>query len=128
MHVLQVCSCCGTEARCSRRDFSDQAWSVLVIWGEIEESVVDQSVCGGCYEELREILIDRAGEIEITLSNPEAYEQKVVAQKAGATSKPAKLDEKTQKKKEAKKAKPAAKKVVTAKKAKKAKRVSKLAS
>jgi len=43
---------------------------VLVIWGEIEESVVEQPICESCYEEFREILIDRHAEIESSLKNP----------------------------------------------------------
>jgi hypothetical protein len=70
MHLVSVCSSCGGDGRCSKREFSEQAWTVLVIWGEIEESVVEQSICDSCYEEFRDILIDRHAEIESSLKNP----------------------------------------------------------
>jgi hypothetical protein len=79
MHVIRNCPSCGTETRCSRREFSEQAWAVLVIWGEIEESVVDQAVCQSCYEELRDILIDRAGEIEQSLRDPKSVQKPAVS-------------------------------------------------
>ena len=59
-----VCSNCNTEARCSRRHFSEQAWTVLLLWNEIHVAAIDKPICNDCYEELREILIDRTDEIE----------------------------------------------------------------
>lgn len=63
-HVVEICSNCETETKCRRRDFSEQAWSVLVLWHEVQASAVDQPICEHCYNELREVLIDRADEIE----------------------------------------------------------------
>ena len=62
--VLGTCHNCGVEARCSRRQFSEQAWTVLLLWNEINPSAVDQPICADCYEEMRDILIDRTDEIE----------------------------------------------------------------
>lgn len=60
---LEFCSHCGEEAKIRRREFSEQAYSALLAWGEIQESVVDQAICDHCYRELREVLIDRADDI-----------------------------------------------------------------
>lgn len=68
--LTEPCANCGEEAKCRRRDFSAQAWTVLLVWGEIQKSTVDQSVCDHCYNELRETLIDRADEIESASSQP----------------------------------------------------------
>lgn len=62
-HTSDSCAHCGATAKCRRRDFSEQAWSALVAWGEIQEVVVDQGICESCYAELREVLIDRAEEL-----------------------------------------------------------------
>ncbi|MFK7824963.1 MAG: hypothetical protein AB8G05_12455 [Oligoflexales bacterium] len=62
--VLGTCHNCNAESRCSRRQFSEQAWTVLLLWNEINPSAVDQPICGDCYEEMRDILIDRTDEIE----------------------------------------------------------------
>ncbi len=58
------CANCGADSKCRRRDFSEQAWSVLLLWKEVQTSTVDQAICEDCYNELREVLIDRADEIE----------------------------------------------------------------
>lgn len=65
---LESCANCGIDSKCRRRDFSEQAWSVLLLWNEVQSSTVDQAICEGCYNELREVLIDRADEIEETLA------------------------------------------------------------
>ena len=44
-----------------------QAWTVLLLWNEINPNSVDQAMCQDCYEEMREILIDRADEIEVAM-------------------------------------------------------------
>ena len=63
-HVVEICSNCETESKCRRRDFSEQAWTVLVLWHEVQATAVDRPICEDCYNELREVLIDRADEIE----------------------------------------------------------------
>jgi hypothetical protein len=65
--VSESCSNCCTDVKSRKRDFSEQAWSVLVLWHEIQKTVVDQPICEDCYNELREVLIDRATEIEVAL-------------------------------------------------------------
>jgi hypothetical protein len=129
MHVIRNCPSCGTETRCARREFSEQAWAVLVVWGEIEESVVDHPLCQSCYEELRDILIDRAAEVEPSLKNPKQY--------AAQVSKSAPAKQVVQKKEAPapkvaaaapKKVATAAKKPEKADKAKKTKKVSRMAS
>ena len=61
------CFNCGSESKCRRRDFSEQAWTVLLLWDEVQPAAVDQPICEDCYNELRETLIDRAEEMELAL-------------------------------------------------------------
>ena len=61
------CHNCGSMSRCRRRQFSEQAWTVLLLWNEINPSAVDQPICSDCYEEMRDILIDRTDEIETAM-------------------------------------------------------------
>lgn len=70
-HTAESCNHCGTDTKCRRRDFSDQAWSVLVLWNEVQAGVVDQPICESCYDELREVLIDRADEVEAAINEPQ---------------------------------------------------------
>jgi hypothetical protein len=44
--------------------FSEQAWTVLLLWNEINPQAVDQPICDECYHEIREILIDRSEEVD----------------------------------------------------------------
>ena len=69
-HVSETCSNCSEETKCRRRDFSEQAWTVLVLWNEVQAAAVDQPICEHCYDELREVLIDRAEEIEAAINAP----------------------------------------------------------
>lgn len=69
-NVTETCANCGEDGKCRRRDFSEQAWTVLVVWNEVQTAAVDQAVCDHCYNELREVLIDRADEIENALRQP----------------------------------------------------------
>src|SRR5689334_11416042 len=62
-----ICSNCAGEARSRRRTFSEQAWTVLLLWNEINPAAVDQPVCDDCYQEMRDILIDRNHEIEAAM-------------------------------------------------------------
>lgn len=114
MQATQQCAHCTTETRCSRRDFSEQAWSVLLAWKEVNKSSIDQPLCGDCYDELREILIDRADELAQAISNPIALRNNAEDAPKKRMSAPA----------EAKKKLPiAGKKVAAAKKTKRPKRV-----
>ncbi|MCX6123204.1 MAG: hypothetical protein NTV34_00400 [Proteobacteria bacterium] len=68
VHFSQSCAaCCGT-SKSVRREFSDQAWSALVSWSEINSEAVDQPICNDCYFNLREVLIDRAEDISAVAS------------------------------------------------------------
>jgi hypothetical protein len=71
-NVTEACANCSTDTKCRRREFSEQAWSVLVLWNEITPTVVDQPICDHCYDELREVLIDRADEIEAAVTEQPA--------------------------------------------------------
>ncbi len=72
MHIAMNCAHCQEQTKSRRREFSEQTWTVLLVWGEIQKSTVDQAICDSCYNELREILIDRSEEIEVALSQPAA--------------------------------------------------------
>lgn len=70
VQVSEICSNCKTDTKCRRRDFSEQAWTVLVLWKEVQSAAVDQPICEDCYNELREVLIDRADEVEVAVTDP----------------------------------------------------------
>jgi hypothetical protein len=90
MHISSNCAHCKENVKSKRRDFNEQTWAVLLVWGEVDRGAVDQPLCGGCYEELREVLIDRAGEIEVALQQPAGGQApKISAKKAGGAEKPA---------------------------------------
>lgn len=61
--VTAECPRCGMHATLKAREFSPQARSALVAWGEIEEGHQMAEICGECYSELREVLVERADEI-----------------------------------------------------------------
>jgi hypothetical protein len=63
------CGNCGNESSCRRRVFSEQAWTMLLLWNEINPQAVDQAICDECYQEIREILIDRHDEVEAALQD-----------------------------------------------------------
>ncbi len=69
------CPRCDSEQKLRHREFSAQAISALLVWGEIAERVVGVPICEGCYDELREVLIERNEEI----NNPKPDRQPVVA-------------------------------------------------
>jgi hypothetical protein len=80
-----MCSNCGEDGKSRRRDFSEQAWTVLVLWSEVQTAAVDQPICEHCYNELREVLIDRADEIETALRQPAPAKKPAAAKKVAAT-------------------------------------------
>lgn len=84
MQISNVCTNCSGEVKSRRRDFTEQAWTVLVLWGEIQKRAVDQPICDHCYNELREVLIDRAEEIEAALKTPPV--QQIQAKKVVETA------------------------------------------
>ena len=65
------CNNCGVNAMCRRRPFSEQAWTVLLLWNEISPDCVDKPICQECYDEMRDILIDRANEVELAFAQDE---------------------------------------------------------
>lgn len=75
MRISQNCAHCGNQAKSRSREFTDQAWTVLVLWGEVEKSAVGEPICEDCYDEMRNILIERAHEVETALKTPAAAQQ-----------------------------------------------------
>ncbi len=70
--MSQMCANCSVDSKCRKRDFSVEAWTVLVIWNEVQAAAVDQPMCDECYNELRETLIDRASDVAEALSDGQA--------------------------------------------------------
>ena len=67
MKTIQDCKCCGDETRVRHRNFSPHAWAVLMAWEEIETEVIGQPICDSCYGDLREMLIERSGEVDAAI-------------------------------------------------------------
>ena len=61
---LMDCPRCGMNARLTKRSFSEQAISALVLWGDMDKQLVGQEICDSCYAELREVLIDRSEDLK----------------------------------------------------------------
>jgi len=85
----QACASCGETRKCRQREFSPEAWAVLMHWEAIESEAVAQPICELCYDDLREILIDRSAEVERVLASGEVSKQVAVpvltAMKAGVS-------------------------------------------
>lgn len=58
------CTVCCSETKCRKRDFSEQAWAALILWNEVDQTSIERPMCDSCYNELREVLIDRSDEID----------------------------------------------------------------
>lgn len=86
-NVSECCSHCGEEAKSRRREFSEQAYSALLIWGEIQAATVDQAICEHCYIELRDVLIDRADDIVQSAEQQAAQPRKQVFAKEAPAKK-----------------------------------------
>ncbi|SMF46717.1 hypothetical protein [Pseudobacteriovorax antillogorgiicola] len=69
MKVIQDCKCCGEKTRVRHRDFSPHAWAVLMHWEEIDASAVGQPICDSCYDDLRELLIERSREVDAAMAH-----------------------------------------------------------
>lgn len=82
-----TCPRCELETKVRHRPFSDQALAALLVWREINEAAVAQPICESCYDELREILIDRAE--EISNPKPDKVETRKVQAPAPAAAAPA---------------------------------------
>jgi hypothetical protein len=65
IHLSEACSACEGSVKSLKREFSLQAWTALVRWGEISSQSVEQPICGDCYANFREVLIDRADELRV---------------------------------------------------------------
>jgi len=74
----RCCNNCGLQSAPRRRDFSEQAWSLLLLWNEITPSAVAQPICDVCYDDLRETLIDRNEEVESLLQDAVGWGQTLV--------------------------------------------------
>ncbi len=61
--VAANCNHCGADEKAKKREISVTAWQALVDWQEVSKETVDKAICQSCYNELREILIERADEI-----------------------------------------------------------------
>ncbi|RYZ67041.1 MAG: hypothetical protein EOP09_11710 [Proteobacteria bacterium] len=60
----QECPRCSNTARLSKRTFSDQALAALVVWKDLSEKHIDEPICEDCYEELRDVLIERIEDVK----------------------------------------------------------------
>lgn len=91
-NIVETCANCGEDNKCRRRDFSEQAWTALLVWGEIQKTTVDQAICENCYDELRETLIDRHEDIVSSANQPiptQTRKPAASAAKPAAVAKPA---------------------------------------
>jgi hypothetical protein len=68
--IATHCANCASDVRSRKRDFSSKAWQVLLFWNEVDKASIDKPICDPCYEELRDVLIDRSEEIETTVVAP----------------------------------------------------------
>lgn len=62
------CYNCGDKAQSRMRCFSEKAWSVLLLWKEINTNTVEKPICDYCYTELRTILMERIEEFDDAVS------------------------------------------------------------
>jgi hypothetical protein len=58
MKQLNECPRCGIEASLKVREFSAQAIVSLIDLGDLEEDLVGMPICGECYTELRDVLVE----------------------------------------------------------------------
>lgn len=75
------CPNCKVQNVCRRREFSEQALTVLLLWGEIRPDAVDFPICDDCYDDMREVLIDRAEEIETALNGEDVFKVREIVAK-----------------------------------------------
>ncbi|MES2746308.1 MAG: hypothetical protein V4655_12830 [Bdellovibrionota bacterium] len=60
----QECPRCSNTTRLAKRTFSDQALAALVVWKDLSEKLIDEPICEDCYEELRDVLIERIEDVK----------------------------------------------------------------
>ena len=70
--MIACCHCESISSQCSRRVFSEKAWSALISWNEVAHHVMNQPICEECYKEMRAILMDRSDELDVMV-DPERY-------------------------------------------------------
>ena len=78
MKVIQDCKCCGDEKRVRHRNFSPHAWAVLMHWEEIDSVAIGQPICDSCYDDLRELLIERSGEVDEVIAQGQVQQLQFV--------------------------------------------------
>lgn len=61
---LTRCHVCFEDRKSRHREFSPHAWTALTVWGEVGGHAQSQTMCDGCYSEFRDMLIERASEVE----------------------------------------------------------------
>lgn len=67
---LHTCPRCQEDGVLRQREFSHQAQAALLVWEEMQPSQVNKPLCTPCYDELREVLIERASELEAAAKQP----------------------------------------------------------
>lgn len=65
----QHCPVCKEHVPCRHRDFSMEAWSLLIACQEVDETDFDKPMCSECYRDLREILIDREDQSSVDINH-----------------------------------------------------------
>lgn len=64
LHSSHECPHCGaSDVKIKTREISMAAWNALLAWQDVDSETIGKPICQQCYDELREILIDRADEI-----------------------------------------------------------------
>ncbi|MBF0441577.1 MAG: hypothetical protein HQK54_06705 [Oligoflexales bacterium] len=66
--AITRCANCLSHQKSRYREFSDQVWTLLLQWGEIEKSTINKPICDACYQDIRELLIDKSHELEKTFA------------------------------------------------------------
>lgn len=79
MQTISECPNCGADSKLKSREFSSDAWSALLHWGEINDQVVASPICEDCYSELRDVLIDRADEVHAIVAKGSEVDAERVA-------------------------------------------------
>ena len=65
MSTQTRCIVCDEERKLRYREFSPHAWTALTVWGEVEPTQYGQAMCNACYSDFRDLLIERANEVEL---------------------------------------------------------------
>jgi hypothetical protein len=63
LNKVADCPRCGIEGKIQKRSFSNQALAALVVWGELEQQLIDKPICHDCYVEMRDVLIERSDDL-----------------------------------------------------------------